>query len=461
MVKSKGKSLYRCEACGATFGKWMGQCPQCNAWNSLVEERTERAARPTRPGSDSTGNIAARTPSKVIPIGEIATENYARIRTQLSELDTVLGGGLVPGSAILLGGEPGVGKSTLLLQAAQEYAVQELRVLYVSGEESASQIGLRAERLGVTSPNLWVVAEAELEKIHEHIQKLDPHVLVLDSVQTVFSQELESQPGSVGQLRECTFDIIQTAKARGMAAYLVGHVTKDGAIAGPKILEHMVDVVLYFESTASQTHRLLRSIKNRFGSTNELGVFEMVAKGIRAVENPSELFLSERPRTTPGSVIGASLEGTRALLVEVQALVSTSALAMPRRTAIGLDNNRAALLVAILEKRGGMRLYDQDVYVNMTGGFRVSETALDLAVIAALRSSFAGVLTDPHTLFFGEVGLGGEVRSVSRASERLREGHRIGLKRAILPKKAAIELKKDCPLEIYGIEHIEELADLL
>lgn len=394
-------------------------------------------------------------------IVSVAAENYPRYVSDLPELDNVLGGGLVPGSVVLLGGEPGVGKSTLLLQAADVYARQGKTVLYASGEESASQIALRSVRLGVKTEKLFVLSETELESILTHIDKMKPDLLIIDSIQTVYSSQLESQPGSVGQLRECAFELIQTAKTKNIATFLVGHVTKEGAIAGPKVLEHMVDVVLYFEGTSSQSFRLLRSIKNRFGSTNELGVFEIQTKGLKGVSNPSELFLSERPVMTPGSVIAASVEGTRPILIEVQALVSQSSLSIPRRTAIGLDQNRVSLLVAILEKRAGYRLFDQDVYVNVAGGLRLSEPALDLAVMAALISSYEGKPVEKGTVLFGEVGLGGEVRSVPKAAERLKEAARIGLKHAFVPAKTAAELGESSPLRLFSIDHVQKLTDLI
>lgn len=447
----KDKFIFVCQQCGQQYSKWMGKCQECGEWNSVVEERGMPSSKK---------NITSiAIPSHPQPISEIITQDFPRIISDLSELDNVLGGGLVPGSAILLGGEPGVGKSTILLQAADQYARLNQKVLYVSGEESASQIALRSQRLGVNTENLLVVCETNLEKIVGHIEKIVPNLLIIDSIQTIYSGELDSQPGSVGQLRECAYEIIALAKARNMATFLVGHVTKDGAIAGPKVLEHMVDVVLYFEGTSSQSFRLLRSIKNRFGSTNEIAVFEIASKGLKQVINPSELFLSERAETVPGSVIVASVEGTRPILVEVQALVSGSFLTMPRRTALGLDHNRVALLVAILEKRGGFRLFDQDIYVNIAGGLRVTETAIDLGVAAALISSYTGRAVPAGTVFFGEMGLGGEVRSVPKAGIRLKEAERIGLKRAYVPKKVANEINDFKSLELIPIENIQELAD--
>lgn len=451
---AKQKFTHVCQQCGQTYSKWMGKCQECGEWNSIVEERVVEAPKHGAPRS-----MVER--SEPLPISKITTEHISRYVSDLSELDNVLGGGLVPGSVVLLGGEPGVGKSTILLQAADQYARSGRKVLYVSGEESASQIALRSNRLGVSTDNLFVVSETVLENVLGHIEKLQPDLLILDSIQTIYSNLLDSQPGSVGQLRECAYQLISLAKETNLATFLVGHVTKEGAIAGPKILEHMVDVVLYFEGTSSQTFRLLRSIKNRFGSTNEIGVFEIVSKGIKQVTNPSELFLSERPKTIPGSVIVASVEGTRPILVEVQALVSTSHLAMPRRTAIGIDNNRVALLVAILEKRGGFRLYDQDVYVNLAGGLRITETAIDLGVVSALISSYTGKAVQQGTAFFGEVGLGGEVRSIPKAQIRVKEAQRIGLKRAFVPVKVAKELEDIKDFELIPVDHVQELSDRL
>ena len=453
---SKNKFIFACQQCGQQYSKWAGRCSECGEWNSIVEER-EAASDAGGKGSRKIG--AGDAPK---PISQILTEDYPRYVSDLQELDNVLGGGLVPGSVVLLGGEPGIGKSTLLLQAADQYGRSGKTVLYVSGEESSSQVALRASRLGVKTDKILFVSETSLENILGAIEKVNPQVLVLDSIQTVHSQEMESQPGSVGQLRECSNAIIATCKGRNLAAFLVGHVTKEGSIAGPKVLEHMVDVVLQFEGTSSQNFRLLRSIKNRFGSTHEIGVFEMESKGMRQVSNPSELFLSERPKTIPGSVIVASVEGTRPILVEVQALVSHSALTIPRRTAIGIDQNRLCLLVAILEKRGGYRLYDQDVYVNIAGGLRLQEPAVDLGVVAALISSETGKTIDPQTVFFGEVGLGGEIRTVPKAAIRLKEALRIGLTQAYVPSKVAKEVSKELKgMNLIGVDHIQELADKL
>jgi len=450
----KSRAQYVCQQCGYRHSKWSGRCQECSAWNSVIEEAADRG-KPSGTLRLPNAGEAAR------PIGSVPSEDARRTPTGIGELDSVLGGGIVAGSVTLLGGEPGVGKSTLLLQLAAQVAAHGSKVLYASGEESAAQIALRAGRLGISSDNLLVLSETSIETILEQVKALRPGLLIVDSIQTMHTSTIDSQPGNVSQLRECTYTLINEAKARMTPAWLVGHVTKDGAIAGPKVLEHMVDVVLYLESGTLHGFRVVRGIKNRFGPTNEIGVFEMQAEGFREVPNPSELFLAERPDRTPGSVITASLEGTRPILVEVQALVSQTALALPRRTSIGVDPNRVSLLVAILEKRGGYHLYDQDVYVNIAGGLRLSETASDLAVIASLISSTKGEAIEAKTLVFGEVGLGGEVRGVSRGLERVREGARVGLKRALLPASTAKDLPRVPGVEMVPVAHIQELADRL
>ena len=447
----KTTTRFFCQECGQDFPKWQGRCTDCNAWNSLVEEKVVKGAK------KGTTTLFKESDAPR-PITEISAEDFPRITSELKELDNVLGGGLVPGSVILLGGEPGIGKSTLLLQMSEQYARLGHTVLYVTGEESTSQIALRSARVGVESDKLLVLAATDLETIHKHVEAIKPRVLIIDSIQTTFSSGMDSQPGSVAQLRECTFRIVNWCKGGNMAAFIVGHVTKEGTIAGPKLLEHMVDSVLYFESAPSQSLRLLRSIKNRFGSTHEIGLFEMTGKGMTEVTNPSALFLSERPERASGSAIVATLEGSRSILIEIQALVSQSALPMPRRTTIGLDPNRVALLIAILEKRGGFRLFDQDIFVNVAGGIRATETACDLSVAAALISSFRGQPVDEKTIFLGEIGLGGEIRSVPRAADRLKEAARIGFQRAVLPLRITKELENP-PLELLPIENIQELAD--
>jgi len=428
----------------------MGRCQECGEWNSVAEEKqiSKKASK----------RIVEREAPK--PISELAAVHLERQPSNIGEWDRVLGGGLVPASVVLLGGEPGIGKSTLLLQAVSQYAASGLKILYVSGEESASQIALRSKRLGVKESSLFVASETSMEVIQSEIAKLNPDIVVIDSVQTMHSSELESQPGTVGQLRECAHEMSTLAKAKGFSLFLVGHVTKDGNIAGPKLLEHMVDVVLYFEGASNGAFRLLRGIKNRFGSTNEVGVFEMSAHGIQEVSNPSQFFLAERPQAVAGSVIAAAIEGTRPLLVEVQALVSRSSLSIPRRTSIGLDPNRVALLVAILEKRAGYKLYDQDVYINVAGGIRLTEPATDLAVTAAIISSITNKPLQKDGVFFGEVGLGGEVRTVPQSTARLQEAQRIGFTQAFVPAKIE-EPPADKNFDITRLSHVGELSDFI
>ena len=417
----------------------------------MVEEKTAVKAKSASPSTKK------NTPR---PIDEIGAETEDRIPSDISELDGVLGGGLVAGSVLLLGGEPGIGKSTLLLMAAHHYSKSTGIVLYVSAEESESQIALRAERLGVQSKSLFLVSENSIQAIMEHIDALQPKILIIDSIQTVQSAELESQAGTVGQLRECTFALANLSKARGISTFLVGHVTKEGNIAGPKLLEHMVDVVLYFESSTSHSLRLLRSMKNRFGSTHEVGVFEMCSEGLRQITNPSSLFLSEHNNGSPGSVITANLEGSRPLLLEVQSLVCTSYLPVPRRTSIGIDPNRVTLMAAILEKRGGFHLSDQDIYVNLAGGIKVHETATDLAVAAAMISSIANRPIDAESVFFGEIGLGGEVRSIPKVDIRLNEAKRLGFKTVYLPAKSVESIQAPPGLKLVPIKHIQQLNDI-
>ncbi|MBI1861633.1 MAG: DNA repair protein RadA [Deltaproteobacteria bacterium] len=446
----KMKTAFVCQQCGQTYSKWMGRCQECGEWNSVVEEITNRSAKVG----------AAVEPQKAVALDQVTGMDLPRIASNLQELDTVLGGGLVPGSVTLIGGEPGIGKSTLLLQASAQYALGGRKVLYASGEESSQQIALRAQRMGIRTKNLWILPENRLELILARVKEIKPEILVIDSVQTVQTDILESQPGSVGQLRECTGKLVELAKTNGLPCFLVGHVTKEGNIAGPKVLEHLVDTVLYFEGMSSQIFRILRSIKNRFGSTNEIGVFEMAACGLKEVKNPSAFFLSEKRELTPGSIVGSTVEGSRPLLVEIQALVSRSYLTIPRRTAIGLDSNRLSLLVAVLEKRAGFTLFDQDVYANVAGGLRLTEPATDLAVIAALISSHTGKNATPSSVFIGEVGLGGEVRNVPRVELRLKESARMGFKTAFCPKRAIEELNGDLPFDdIRPVEHVEQLKD--
>ena len=425
---AKARTIYTCQSCGAQSPKWMGKCPDCQSWNSYVEETYETPAAGNR---TATGLVEASVP---VSLPDIQSDLSDHRPIGISELDRVLGGGYVPGSAILIGGDPGIGKSTLLLQMFGRIAEGGKPVLYISGEESAAQIKMRADRLQIREKNIQVVTENCLERILELIKKTKPALVAIDSVQTIYSNNLTSAPGTVSQVRECSGQIIMAAKSSQMACLLVGHVTKEGTLAGPKVLEHMVDCVLYFEGERGHSFRILRVIKNRFGATNEIGVFEMTGAGLQEVANPSSLFLSERPQGASGSAVVASLEGTRPVLLEVQALVSHSGLANPRRTAIGFDHNRLSLLVAVLEKVVGVQLFDQDIFLNIAGGLKVSEPALDLGTSIAIFSSFRNRAIDPHSIMIGEVGLTGEVRSVARLETRLKEAAKLGFKKAIIPQ---------------------------
>ena len=445
---AKARTVYTCQTCGAQAPKWMGKCSDCNAWNSYVEETYEAPAVASR----SAGGLVETTQPIALP--DIQSDMGSHIPIGISELDRVLGGGYVPGSAILIGGDPGIGKSTLILQLLGKTAAQNKHVLYITGEESAAQIKMRADRLQINEKNIAVVTENCLERILELIKKIKPALVAIDSVQTIYSNNLTSAPGTVSQVRECSAQIIMAAKASQMACLLVGHVTKEGTLAGPKVLEHMVDCVLYFEGERGHSFRILRVIKNRFGATNEIGVFEMTGLGLQEVLNPSSLFLAERPQGASGSAVVASLEGTRPVLLEVQALVSHSGLANPRRTAIGYDHNRLSLLVAVLEKVVGVQLYDQDIFLNIAGGLKVSEPALDLGTSLAIFSSFKNRPIDPHTIMIGEVGLTGEVRSVARLETRLKEAAKLGFKKAITPQVGSSSEKPE-GLECIAVKTLE------
>jgi DNA repair protein RadA/Sms len=388
-------------------------------------------------------------------------EESRRISSKIAELDRVLGGGVVPGSAVLIGGDPGIGKSTILLQALHGLTASERSILYVSGEESNVQIKMRSQRLGLTSSHLYVAAESALENILRLSDELSPAVLAVDSIQTVYTTQLESAPGSVSQVRHCADRLIQEGKRKGRPTFLVGHVTKEGAIAGPKVLEHMVDTVLYFEGDRGHAFRILRATKNRYGSTNEIGVFEMKDSGLQEVANPSELLLAERPLDTPGSTVTAAMEATRPILVEVQALTSPSSLAVPRRTSMGIDHNRLALLVAVLEKKVGLSMLHQDIFVNAVGGVRIDEPAVDLAIATAVASSFLDKPVDPHTILLGEVGLTGEVRAVSRTDIRVKEAAKLGFRRCLLPQSNAERLRAIKSIQIIGVQSVQGVLDVL
>jgi DNA repair protein RadA/Sms len=455
-VSRPPKAVFVCQECGAQSPKWLGRCPECNAWNSLVEEAAGPAERAAEPRY-ATG----RTTNRAQLYAEVDVVSARRISTGVSELDRVLGGGVVPGSLVLLGGEPGIGKSTLLLQAAAHFARAVGPVLYASGEESEHQIKGRGERLGVGDAPLYLFAETCLERILEEAQRLRPALLVLDSIQTVFSLKLQSAPGSVGQVREAATQLLFAAKGQDVPTFLIGHVTKDGSLAGPKVLEHVVDTVLYFEGERHHAHRVVRAVKNRFGAANELGVFEMTASGLEPVPNPSALFLAGRPAETAGSVVLCTVEGSRPILVEVQALVSTSTYGYAKRTANGLDANRLALLLAVLEKRAGLNLSGEDVFVNVAGGVTVDEPAADVAVVAALASSVRNRPLRRGVATFGEIGLGGEVRRATHASLRVREAVRMGFTSVLAPAGSVSEADIPDGCELVGVRTLGELLDSL
>lgn len=449
---SKIKTIFTCSFCGYQSPKWIGRCPDCDQWNTFYEEiqKKNTVHASFRPEGEE------RHP---VPIHTITTDTEDRIATGIGELDRVLGGGLVRGAVILIGGDPGIGKSTLVLQALSQLALKQVKVLYVTGEESLRQIRMRAERLGSMPENLFILAETSLEQIIEEIKNVQPTILVIDSVQTIYAPELESAPGSVSQIRESSARLINLAKLSDTASFLIGHVTKEGAIAGPRVLEHMVDTVLYFEGDRGHSYRILRAVKNRFGSTDEIGVFEMASAGLIPVESPSELFISERPENAPGSAVVPSIEGTRPILVEVQALTAPTPLAMPRRTAIGLDQNRTSVLVAVLEKKLGITLYNQDVFLNVAGGIRLNEPGVDLGIITAIVSSKLEQPVPPRTAVCGEVGLTGEVRAVSQIGQRIKEAERLGFMQCVIPKHNLKNIPSSTKIKLIGIETIQEAIE--
>jgi DNA repair protein RadA/Sms len=452
-MTKKEKTSFVCQNCGYEAIKWMGRCPDCGQWSSMVEEVRKAPGKETRRSASAMGQAERLEAISLAP--------EMRLKTGLSEFDRTLGGGVVPGSLILIGGDPGIGKSTIILQVLDRLARQKLRALYLSGEESAQQIKLRAERLGVHSEDLYVMTGTCIEDFLDRVTSLKPDIVAVDSIQTFYTEDMASAPGSVGQVREVASRLMAYAKGTGVPVFLVGHVTKDGAIAGPKVLEHLVDTVLYFEGDRGHLFRILRAVKNRYGSTNEIGVFEMKDSGLDAVGNPSRIFLEERPEDVPGSAVISCMEGTRPLLVEIQALVGPSPLGMPRRTAIGVDHNRISLLVAVLGKRVGMELGDQDIFVNVAGGLKVDEPAADLGIVSAMMSSFLNRPISRDLVVFGEVGLAGEVRGVSQPEMRLNEAVKLGFLQAILPKTSLEGLKSPHPMNISGVGSVQDLYDRL
>jgi DNA repair protein RadA/Sms len=458
VLNMKSKTVFSCQECGAQSPKWLGRCPECAAWNSFVEERP--APEAVVAGSSEKRYSLASAGGPLL-YSEIDTVVAERLSTGIGEFDRVLGGGVVPGSLVLIGGEPGIGKSTLLLQAASHFARTIGPVLYSSGEESEHQIKSRGERLSVAPAPLYILSETCLERILEEIARLRPAFLIVDSIQTVFSLKFQSAPGSIGQVRESATQLLFAAKGQNIPTFLVGHVTKDGSLAGPKALEHIVDTVLYFEGEKHHSHRVVRAVKNRFGAVSELGVFEMTGGGLRAVPNPSQLFLAERPANAPGSAVLCCIEGSRPMLVEVQALVSTSTYGNARRMSSGMDQNRLSLLLAVLEKRAGLNLIAEDVFVNIAGGISVDEPAADLGVIAAIASSVRNRPIRERTAVFGEVGLAGEVRGISQASLRIREAAQMGFARCIVPDGNCAVDDRPADVEVVGIKTVTEALDNL
>ena len=451
MAKGK-KSVFFCQNCGHEESKWLGQCPMCKEWNTFAEEKVTVS-------KSSTVKSAVRE-AKVVALSSVSTEQEDRMKTKIEELDRVLGGGIVSGSLVLVGGDPGIGKSTLLLQVCRQLAREQKKVLYISGEESVKQIKLRANRMGEFNDNLLLLCETNLETIRQVIERESPAVAVIDSIQTMYSEEVASAPGSVSQVREATNTLMQLAKGLNITIFIVGHVTKEGTVAGPRVLEHMVDTVLYFEGDRHASYRILRGVKNRFGSTNEIGVFEMEETGLEEVANPSEYMLNGRPENASGSVVACSMEGTRPILMEIQALVCKSNFGMPRRTAAGTDYNRVNLLMAVLEKRIGLPLSNYDAYINIAGGIRMNEPAVDLGIVMAIVSSYKNRPISEGTIVFGEVGLSGEVRAVSMPEQRVAEARKLGFQTCIMPEVSKSMVKNVNGIEIIGVKSVNQAMNL-
>jgi len=450
MSKGRTKTVFVCQQCGAQSLKWVGRCPDCGEWNSMVETVESRESSPP---------LSILTSAKPQRLADVPSKGFQRMDVAMEEFGRVLGGGIVPGSLVLIAGDPGIGKSTLLLQVAGLVSRNTGRVLYVSGEESAAQIKNRAERLGIAADNLYLLTETDVDAIVDQIHQLQPQLVIVDSIQAVHSAELDSSAGSISQVRQSAARLTEVAKGRGVPVFLVGHVTKEGSIAGPRVLEHMVDAVLYLEGERFHAYRLLRSVKNRFGSTDEVGVFEMSGQGVMEVTNPSEAFLSERSEGA-GSAVAVTLEGTRPLLVEIQALTSTTSFGLPRRTANGIDFNRLLLLVAVLSKRVGLRLHDQDVFVNVVGGLKINEPAADLSVAAAIASSFRDIPVPADLAIVGEIGLSGELRSVSQPAKRVNEAARLGFQRCLLPRSVRLSGQRPAGIEVIRAGSLRQALDV-
>ncbi len=445
---ARSKVIYRCSECGYESIGWLGRCPDCGSWNTFEE----------KPREVKRGNIGEGS-NQPVPISKVQADSRNRYLTSLSEFDRVLGGGIVPGSLILIGGDPGIGKSTLLLQVSDKLSKRYSPVLYVSGEESAQQTKLRGIRLSILSEKLYVMAETDIRIIGNAIISLNPKVVVIDSIQSVYDPDLSSSPGSVSQVRGCTSRLMAYAKNNNISIFIVGHVTKEGIIAGPRLVEHIVDAVLYFEGDRHYIYRILRAVKNRFGSSNEIGLFEMREQGLVEVPNPSQIFLAERPEQVSGSVVVSSLEGTRPLLVEIQALVSTASFTSPRRMTTGVDYNRICLILAVLEKRVGLSIADQDVYVNVAGGMRIDEPAADLGAAVAIASSFKDMMVDPEVVLCGEVGLAGEVRAVGQVEKRIREAVKLGFRRCIISEGNMKGLNLDDGIQVLGVKNVQQALE--
>lgn len=459
MAKGKAATVFFCQNCGYESSKWMGQCPGCKEWNSFVEETVSKTTPHTGGASASTG----RRSSSLAPstLADISISEESRIVTGIGELDRVLGGGIVQGSLTLVGGDPGIGKSTLLLQVCRNLSGAGHKVLYISGEESLAQIKMRADRLGEFTREMQLLCETNLDEITEVIRSCKPEAVVIDSIQTMYNENVSAAPGSVSQVRESTGILLQLAKGLGVSVFIVGHVTKEGTVAGPRVLEHMVDTVLYFEGDRHASYRILRGVKNRFGSTNEIGVFEMREQGLVEVQNPSEYMLNGRPENASGSVVACTMEGTRPLLVEIQALVCQSNFGIPRRQTTGTDFNRVNLLMAVLEKRSGLQLASCDAYVNITGGIKIMEPAIDLGIVLAIVSSFRNRAMSPKLIAFGEVGLSGEVRAVSMARQRVAEAEKLGFTTCIVPYVCAEDCRKNSGIKVSGVRTVQDAINVV